>query len=68
MSAGHSESVWSSVGVPGLLASILLALRALGVGRMAPASPMAGDAVLSAVRDSTAGTAGVGQERFGRCR
>ncbi|MGB9373109.1 MAG: polyprenol phosphomannose-dependent alpha 1,6 mannosyltransferase MptB [Jiangellales bacterium] len=57
ISAGQSESGWFSVGIPGLLASILLALGALGVGWIAPASPMAGDVVLSAVRDSTAGTA-----------
>ena len=57
MGAGTSESVWFTVGIPGLLASVLLALGALGVGWIAPASPIAGDAVLSAVRDSTAGTA-----------
>jgi alpha-1,6-mannosyltransferase len=57
VSAGTGESVWFSVGLPGLLASSLLALGALGVGWIAPASPMAGDAVLSAVRDSTVGAA-----------
>lgn len=52
----EDTDLWFSVGARGLLASILIALGALGVGWLAPASPMASDAVLTAFRDSAAGS------------
>ena len=52
----EGTDVWFRIGLPGLAAAALLAVGALGVGWIAPASPMAADTVLSAVRGSTAGT------------
>lgn len=52
----ESSRLWWRVGLPGLLASTVLAAGAVAVGWLAPASPMSADPLLTAVRDSPSGS------------
>lgn len=49
-------TLWLRVGLPGLLASVVMAVGALGVGWLAPASDLATDPVLGAARGSLTGS------------
>lgn len=51
-----AATLWLRVGLPGLLASVVIAVGALGVGWIAPASELATSPVLDAVRDSLIGS------------
>ena len=52
LTQSEATRLWWRIGLPGLLASIAIAAGAMSVGWLAPASPLATDPLVSALRDS----------------